>query len=208
MITHSIHAALDSGVFSQVLVSTDDEEIARIAREHGAETPFVRPEDLSGDHTATAPVIAHALEFLKGQGALPEFACCIYATAPFVRPEYLRQGLETMRTQGCSTCFSVTTFPFPIFRGLRVNDRGCLEMIWPEHEMTRSQDLPEAVHDAGQFYWVDAARFLAQPRLYAADSRPVLLPRYLVQDIDTPEDWDTAERMFQALSLDEQGAKR
>jgi len=199
MIAYSIEAALKSGAFDHVVVTTDSGEIAEVARQYGASVPFMRPAELSDDHTPTAPVITHAIRWFAEQEQQPAYACCIYATAPFVRAEYIRQGLRTMQETGCATCYSVTSFPFPIFRGQRITESGCLAMFWPEYEMTRSQDLPEAYHDAGQFYWVNCRRFLTEPRLYAADSRPVILPRHLVQDIDTPEDWTTAEHMFSAL---------
>lgn len=199
MIAHSIAAALESGLFGMVLVSTDDAEIAAVAREYGAEVPFLRPPELSDDHTPTAPVIVHALEQLAQGGHRVEAACCIYATAPFVRPEYLRRGHDLLVSRSAATVFSVATFPAPIFRALRLRDDGRLAMFWPEHEYTRSNDLPEAYHDAGQFYWVDVARFMVHPRLFGDDSLPVILPRHLVQDIDTMEDWETAEHMFRSL---------
>jgi len=196
----AIQAALDSGCFERVVVSTDSEDIAAVARAHGAEAPFLRPAELSDDRTPTAPVVAHALQELAHQGSRHEYCCCVYATAPFLKPEFLRQGLELLRTTGAGSVFSVTTFAFPIFRALRLEQDGRLAMFWPEHEQTRSQDLPTACHDAGQFYWLDCARFLAEPRMYWPDSRPVVLPRWLVQDIDDEEDWATAEAMFQALA--------
>lgn len=199
MIAWPIDAALRSGLFARVIVSTDSQKIAAVAREWGAETPFLRPAELSDDHVATAPVLTHALRWLMQDGQQPERLCCIYATAPFVHPRYLRQGLETLQATGCASCFSVTSFPFPVLRSLTLTPEGILRMTWPEHEYTRSQDLPEAYHDAGQFYWLDSGRFLAQDRLYSADARPVVLPRHLVQDIDTPEDWTRAEYMFQAI---------
>ncbi|MBU1042430.1 MAG: pseudaminic acid cytidylyltransferase [Proteobacteria bacterium] len=199
MIAWSIEAARNAGIFDRVIVSTDSEEIAAVARHHGAETPFLRPAKLSGDHIATAPVLEHALAWLNGQGQTPERLCCIYATAAFVRPEHLRQGLETLMSTGCSSCFSATSYAFSIFRSLKLEQDGTLSMFWPEHEMTRSQDLPEAYHDAGQFYWLDCREFQQSGKIYAADARPVLLPRHIVQDIDTPEDWIRAEYMFQAV---------
>ena len=159
----------------------------------------MRPDELSDDLTATAPVIDHALRWVRDNIAAVDFACCIYATAPFVQAKYLLEGYRTIKDTGCSSCYSVSTFPFPIFRASKINDAGCLEMFWPQYELTRSQDLPDAYHDAGQFYWVDARQFPDNPRLYATDSRPVLLPRHLVQDIDTLEDWVRAEYMYEAM---------
>jgi pseudaminic acid CMP-transferase len=200
MIAHSIVAALESGCFDRVLVSTDDPEIAEVARQWGADVPFMRPAELSDDTTATAPVILHALEWLEEQGSRPDEACCIYATAPFLKPRYLREGLEILRRTGATTAFSVTTFAFPIFRSLKVDEAGVVSMFWPEHRLTRSQDLPEAYHDAGQFYWLNTARFVSSPNLYAADSQAVILPRRLVQDIDTQEDWEVAIALYEAMS--------
>lgn len=199
IIAYSIEAAQQSGVFDRIIVSTDSEEIARVAREYGAETPFLRPAELSDDFTPTAPVMLHALEWLRESGFHPEYLCCIYATAPFVRPEYIRQGLDLVMREGVTSAFSVTTFPFPIFRALRITESGAVKMYWPEYELTRSNDLEEAYHDAGQFYWVDCPLFRREQKMYGSHSLPVVLPRYLVQDIDTPEDWETAEKMFEAM---------
>lgn len=199
MIAYSIAAAQSSGVFDAILCSTDDPAIAETARAAGAQTPFVRPPELAGDHTPTAPVLMHALRWCLAAGWPVECLCCIYATAPFIRAEDLRQGLATLRDSGASSAFSVTTFPFPIFRALKRTPEGRLAMFWPEYELTRSQDLPEAYHDAGQFYWLRAAPFLETSQVYTADARPVILPRHRVQDIDTPEDWLRAELMHKAL---------
>ena len=198
MIAHSIRAAQSAGVFDRILCSTDDEEVAAVAAAAGAEVPFRRPAALATDHATTDQVIQHGLQWLAEQGTPARFACCLYATAPFARGPDLARGLTLLREHGASTAVSVTTFPYPIFRALRVNDRKRLEMFWPEHRLTRSQDLPEAWHDAGQFYWLDVARYLAEGCLFSADAVPVPLPRAQVQDIDTPEDWARAERMFAA----------
>ncbi|TYT76304.1 pseudaminic acid cytidylyltransferase [Desulfobotulus mexicanus] len=201
MIAHSIEAAKQAGVFDRILVSTDSPDIAAIAREYGAETPFVRPPELSDDHTPTAPVLLHCLEWLKERGETPASACCIYATAPLIQARHIREGHETLTKNAVSSVFSVTSFPFPIFRALHITQTGHLAMFWPEHELTRSNDLAEAFHDAGQFYWFDCRKFMERPKLYTADALPVILPRHLVQDIDTEEDWQRAEYLFQAIHL-------
>lgn len=198
MIAWSIQAAQDSGLFERIIVSTDDDEIMRVANEAGAETPFRRPPELANDLAGTDAVLVHALAWLKEHGGAPRYACCLYATAPFVRAADLQTGWETLRETDAVTAFSVTTFPYPIFRALRLSDQGRLEMFWPENKAKRSQDLPEAWHDAGQFYWLDVPRYLKQPALFSDDSVPVPLPRSHVQDIDTEEDWLIAERMFRA----------
>lgn len=199
MIAHSILAARESGLFQRILVSTDDEEIAQVSKEYGAEVPFMRPAELANDFAGTDAVLLHALQWLGEHGELPDAFCCIYATAPFVRSEYLRQGLEALQREQATTAFSVTTFAYSIFRALQTNDGGRIEMIWPENRNRRSQDLGEAFHDAGQFYWADTRKYLGEGRLFSADAVPVFIPRSLVQDIDTHEDWETAERMYRAI---------
>jgi pseudaminic acid cytidylyltransferase len=199
MIVWPISAILDSGVFDTVIVSTDDDEIASVARSAGAEVPFIRPAELCDDHTATMPVIAHAIRWWEQNRGPLEFCCCVYATAPFLRPEYIRQGLDILGANtNADFAFSVTTYAFPIFRSLQIAQDGQVRMFWPENELKRSQDLPEAWHDAGQFYWGRRDAFLGDKGIFSGNSYPVVLPSYLVQDIDTPEDWERAERMFAA----------
>ena len=201
IIAYSIEAAKHAGIFDRIVVSTDSEHIAQVARRFGAEVPFLRPAELSDDHTPTAPVVAHTLHWLAASGCPAEHVCCIYATAPFVQPEYVTEGYHLLTAQQVSSVFSVTSFPFPIFRALKMAEDGHMAMFWPEYELTRSNDLPAAYHDAGQFYWLTCEAFLQDKKMYGRDALPVILPRYLVQDIDTPEDWETAEQMFQALQL-------
>ena len=161
----------------------------------------MRPKKLSDDLTPTAPVLLHALKWLEENGVSPNYVCCIYATAPFVQPDYIKKGLGLIMSKRVSSVFSVTTFPFSIFRALNISEAGGLEMFWPEHELTRSNDLPEAYHDAGQFYWLDSEKFLKTKKIYTGDALPVILPRCLVQDIDTPEDWETAEAMYEVAKI-------
>jgi N-acylneuraminate cytidylyltransferase len=131
---------------------------------------------------------------------LPSRACCIYATAPFLQPGFLNEALERLTADPqVEFVFSVTAFDFPIFRALRLGENHRTSMFWPEHEATRSQDLPTAFHDAGQFYWGTAEAWLTQDRIFSSNSRAVILPPHLVQDIDTPEDWVQAELKFKAL---------
>ncbi|MFZ2657246.1 MAG: pseudaminic acid cytidylyltransferase [Victivallales bacterium] len=199
MISYSIEAARASGVFDKIIVSTDSPEIAKIAEEYGAEAPFMRPHELSDDHATTDSVVLHALDWLNTNWERVDYICCIYSTAPFVRAEYLKKGLELLIKEKATSAFSVTSFPFPIFRALKMDDSGRIQMFWPEHRLTRSQDLPEAFHDAGQFYWIDARKYAIEKKLFSSDAVPVVLPRKLVQDIDTPEDWERAESMFKVL---------
>lgn len=199
VIAWSIQAAKKSGLFDMVIVSTDDKEIADIARKYGAEVPFMRPDVLSDDFTPTNEVIKHALVWLRKEDYPIEHVCCIYACAPFVQPEYLEEGYHKLVNSGKSYSFSVTTFPFPIQRAIRINQQGYVEAIWPENINSRSQDLEERYHDAGQFYWGTVNAFLENKIIFSQDSIPVILPRYLVQDIDTDEDWKRAEIMFKTL---------
>ncbi len=199
MIAWSIEAARSSGCFDRIVVSTDDLEIADVARIHGADVPFMRPEELSDDYTGTIPVIAHAIQWHQQHDVSPEEVCCIYATAPFVTAADLQHGLQRLNNSGADYAFSVTSYAFPIQRAVRIGANGRVEMFYPEHFNTRSQDLEEAFHDAGQFYWGRASAWLAGKPIFSSAAAPVVLPRHRVQDIDTAEDWIHAELMFQAL---------
>ena len=200
ILAHSILAAKNSGLFDKVMVSTDDQEIAEVAQKWGAEIPFLRPAHMADDHTVTIDVIQHAVQWLQENGHPYDYACCIYATAPFLRMEDLIKGYELLkRHREKCYAFSVCPFPSPIFRALKRTETNGLTMFWPEHLHTRSQDLPEAYHDIGQFYWGRAESFRQGLPIFAEHSLPVILPRYLAQDIDTPEDWRQAEIMYRVL---------
>ncbi|WP_448254745.1 pseudaminic acid cytidylyltransferase [Ottowia oryzae] len=200
MIAWSIEAARASGCFDRVIVSTDDAEIADVARHYGAEVPFLRPPELSDDHTGTIPVVAHAIDWANTNAAQPvTITCCIYATAAFVSATDLQRGLETLAREGCDYAFSITSYPFPIQRAIRIAEDGRIKMFQPEHFNARSQDLEEAWHDAGQFYWGKADAWLTGKPVFSQFACPVPLPRHRVQDIDTPEDWLCAEALFQLL---------
>lgn len=199
MIAYSIECALKSGLFDRVIVSTDDNDISHIAREFGAEVPFTRPAELSDDFTTTTDVIAHAIGFLQQAGSEPTSVCCIYATAPFVREDDLWRGLKILESGEWQFVFSATNFAAPIFRSFRENVRGGLEMFFPDQFNTRSQDLPEALHDAGQFYWGRPQAWLDRVRIFGERSTIVKIPRWRVLDIDTEEDWAQAEMMMANL---------
>ncbi len=199
MIAWSIQAARESGCFDRILVSTDDTEIAEIAKAEGADAPFLRPARYSDDHTGTTPVIAHAVNWQNQNGPKAVEVCCIYATAPFIDPDDLRRGLSTLRESGADYAFSVTSYAFPIQRALRITKQQRVEMLEPSKFETRSQDLDEVWHDAGQFYWGLAEAWQTQKKLFADWSAAVVLPRHRVQDIDTQEDWRRAEMMLHAI---------
>ena len=200
MIAWSIRAAIDSQCFDRIIVSTDDAEIAAVAMENGAEVPFVRPATLSDDHTGTTPVIAHAIDWQNQHGQTATEVCCIYATAPFVQANDLRRGLQVLQSTGADYAFSVTSYAFPIQRAIRITPASRVEMFNPEHFATRSQDLEEAYHDAGQFYWGKANAWQQGNIIFSPASAPVMMPRHRVQDIDTPEDWLRAEWLFKAMN--------
>ena len=199
MISWSIDAALKSDCFDQVVVSTDDAEIADVALKCGAQVPFIRPASLSDDHTTTTAVIAHAIDWFAAQGEAPEQVCCLYATAPFMTAEDLRAGLRVLTESGVDYAFSVTSYSFPIQRAIRITSGQRIEMFNPESFNSRSQDMEEAFHDAGQFYWGRATAWQKNIAIFGSTSSPVLLPRYRVQDIDTEEDWLDAELKFKVL---------
>lgn len=200
IIAYSIRTALASGLFKRVIVTTDDDEIAEIARLHGAETPFMRPQALSNDYAGTMEVVQHALGELARLGETPQLACCVYATAPFLQARYLREGMQLLDAHADkSYAFSVTTFDFPVQRALRVTADGALDALYPEYRLVRSQDLDTAWHDAGQFYWGRSEAWQRGDTLFSPVALPVALPRHLVQDIDTLEDWQRAEWTYAAL---------
>ena len=205
MIAWPILAAIESGCFDRIIVSTDDEEIAEVAERYGAEVPFRRPRKLADDYAGTVPVIAHAVEWLNTEGIATDAVCCLYATAPFVQAKDLRAGLERLKAEGCEYTFSVTSYAFPVQRALRVLDSGRVSMFYPENANTRSQDLEEAYHDAGQFYWGRSSAWLSRQPILASSSTPVFLPRERVQDIDTLEDWRRAEWLFREMHAGHSG---
>lgn len=198
MISWSIRAANESDLFDRIIVSTDDKEIADIAIANGADVPFIRPDELSDDHTGTVPVVAHATDWQNSNGDLASEVCCIYATAPFLHWKDLVKGYEILSATEADYAFSVTEYAFPIQRALRILANDRLEMFDSTKFESRSQDLETGWHDAGQFYWGKSSAWLEGKPLMGPWSAPVILPRTRVQDIDTTEDWKFAELMFKA----------
>lgn len=202
MISYSIVQAKKSGLFSDVMVSTDCPEIAEVANSYGAITPFLRPKSLSDDKSGTMAVVRHGLEWCMENGASPENACCLYATAPFTKAIFIENSYRQMISSQSDYSFTVTTFPFPIQRALKKTYDGKVEMFNPEYRETRSQDLEEAYHDAGQFYWGKVEAFLRDVPIFSKHSSPYIIDRHYAQDIDTEEDWIMAEYMFKAIALE------
>jgi pseudaminic acid cytidylyltransferase len=200
IIAHVIERALESGCIDRVIVSTDDNEIAEIAKQYGAEVPFVRPTELADDFSTTAVVISHAINWLIDKGQKPQYVCVMYATAPFIRSSVLSDSLSLLKQNTKkSFCFGVTEFPAPIQRAFKITSSGDVEMFLPEHFNSRSQDLEKAYHDAGQFYWGITERFLDSKGMFSSDSLPYPLPCHEVQDIDTLDDWKRAESLYQIM---------
>lgn len=209
MLAWPVAAALACGLFDRVLVSTDDANIAAVAEAAGATAPFLRPADLSGDHVPTRAVIRHAIvEAERLDGAAVDYVCCILATAPFVRPGDIREGFDLLRGGPWAFVLTVAQFTDPIQRAFRRLPTGGLEMFYPEHRLTRSQDLEPAYHDAGQFYWGTREAFFSDRPMFGPESAPLILPRDRVIDIDTEEDWMQAQRMFLALGAAENPGER
>ena len=206
MMAHSIECARASGLFERIIVSTDDAEIARLAEKLGAEAPFVRPAALADDHAGTTAVIAHAIEWLQGEGTIASAVCCIYATAPFMRGEDLAEGWRLLQSGRWQYVFAATPFAASVHRSFVQTDAGGVEMLFPDLFNTRSQDLPRVLHDAAQFYWGRPEAWLTGGRVFDRHSTIVAIPPWRVQDIDTEEDWLQAEAMALRLGARDPGS--
>lgn len=193
IIAYSIEAALESGVFDEVMVSTDDEEIAEVARKYGASVPFLRSEKTSNDYATTADVINEVLEEYTKLGIDFDYVACIYATAPFVTAENLRYAGRLLGEGKYDSTFSCVEFSYPILRSMVVDKEGRISMKWPEYSQARSQDLPKFYHDAGQFYMAKTEVFKRQNAFCGNNTAPIVLSEMMVQDLDTQTDWEIAE---------------
>jgi len=200
IIAYSIEAALKAGIFDKIIVSTDSEKIASVAREYGAEVPFVRPAQLSDDFSGTTEVVAHAIKWFQEKNNQIDLVCCIYATSPFLSSETIITGMKLLKERNKQYSLTVTHFPSSIHRAFKL-DNDELDMYWPENFNIRSQDLEEAYYDAGQMYCGKQEAFIDGLPYYTNNSTPIILPNYLVQDIDTLEDWKMAELMYKAIQL-------
>ena len=198
IIAWSIEAAKMCKMFDRIIVSTDDYEIAAIAKQLGADVPFMRPKHLADDYTGTSAVVKDVIQNIHKNGEHVSYVCCIYATAPFISSKYLIKAYQDLINQNKSYAFSVTTYSFPVERSFVINQSNVIENLFPDMTLSRSQDLQEVYHDAGQFYWGLADAFLNDLPIFSRHSIPIILPRYLVQDIDTIEDWKQAELMFES----------
>jgi pseudaminic acid cytidylyltransferase len=199
MLAWPVAAAQASGCFDRIVVSTDDAEIAAVARSCGADVPFVRPAALADHHTGTIAVVRHAIETLAAAGQAPAQVCCLYPTAAFVTAADLREGLRLLGEPECDFAFPVVRYAHPIERALRLDEANRVHMVDPKQFATRSQDLPASYHDAGQFYWGRAGAWLTAERLFGPRAAAIVLPAWRVQDIDTPDDWQRAEVLWRTL---------
>jgi pseudaminic acid cytidylyltransferase len=198
MISWSIKVAQDSKLFDHIVVSTDDEEIAKIARDCGAETPFMRPANLADDLTPTVPVVAHAVESCIQIGLVVDYACCIYPCAPFLQVSDLVAAFELAHERKADFVYPVAEYAHPIQRAMRQLPDGGMQFLSPQFELTRTQDLEKTYHDAGQFYWGTSSAWLAKKKMHT-DGLSMPIPNWRVVDIDTEDDWIRAEMIFNSM---------
>lgn len=199
MIAWSIEAAQKSKIFSRIIVSTDDDEIAHIAKSMGAEVPFLRTKELSDDYATTGNVMSHASQWMIQAGLTPDVICCLYPTAPFVQSSDLVEAHRIIISEDWQYVFSVCEYSSPVFRSFEKNANGSVKMLFPECFETRSQDFPNVFHDSGMFYMGTLDAWSAGLPVFGEYAFPIKIPSWRAQDIDTPEDWKRAELMFQAL---------
>ncbi len=198
IIAYSIDAALKSGVFDEVMVSTDDEEIAGVARQHGASVPFFRSAETANDYSTTVDVLLEVIETYKQQGKVFDTICCLYSTAPFVTSDRLKEAYAKI-SDNVDACFTMVEYSYPVQRSLRINENGRVEMRHPEHLKSRTQDLEKVYHDAGQFYYVKTKTLIEEKTVWCKKTAPLVLSELEVQDLDTLTDWQLAEMKYELL---------
>lgn len=198
IIAYSIETALQSGLFDEVMVSTDDQEIAAIAIQYGAKVPFMRSEKTANDFATTMDVLKEVESMYRSlHNKIFDFVCCIYATAPLIKIEHLKLGYELLKDERLSSVFPIVDFSYPVWRGLKFNEKDRTEMIWPEFTNSRSQDLEKVFHDAGQWYWYDPLKITDS--LFTNNTKSVVISEIEVQDIDTITDWKLAEMKYELI---------
>jgi len=199
IVAYSIEAAINSKLFDEVIVSTDDSEIARVAQKYGANVPFFRSKKNADDFATLSDVVEEVLQEYKNQDIEFQSVCCILPTAPFISVKNLQSSYEKLRVESFDTIFPVLQFSFPIQRCLQIK-KDKVSMVWQEHLNTRSQDLPDRYHDAGQFYWCDTKAFVKSKKLYTENSGAIVISQLEAQDIDTEIDWKLAELKYKVLN--------
>jgi pseudaminic acid cytidylyltransferase len=200
IIVWAIHAAQKSGLFDYIIVSTDDSEIKSVSEKNGAIVPFIRPANISDDHTPTVPVISHAIKEIDRLYKFVEYACCIYPCSPLILASDIVEAFNMLESTGEDFVYPVVEYPHPIFRSMRQSKKGKMEFIYPEHELTKTQDLETVFHDAGQFYWGRAEAWRQLKKMHT-DGLGMEIPSYRVVDIDTEDDWKRAELLSQLGTL-------
>lgn len=200
IIEYSIEAALKSKVFDEVMVSTDDLEIAEVAKKAGARVPFFRSPEKANDFATTADVIEEVIVKYREQGELYTHLCCIYPTAPFITSKRLKEAMKLLENINADSVVPVVPFSYPIQRGFLINEDK-LKMKWPEYMESRSQDLEKVYHDSGQFYCLKIESFLKEKKLFMKNTFPMILSEIEVQDIDTMDDWNLAEQKYKYFNL-------
>lgn len=198
ILAYSIEAAIESGEFDEVMVSTDDAEIAEIAKIYGAKVPFLRSRDTSNDYATTADVLCEVLEQYRTIGEAFDYACCIYPTAPFVTSEKLKKAMELLKGSDADSVMPVTPFSFPPMRGVYVRDEK-VAFAFPEYALVRSQDIEPMYHDCGQFYCFAVERFMENKKLITDNTKAIVVSELEVQDIDNEVDWKLAELKYEMM---------
>lgn len=199
VIAYAIEAALESELFDEVLISTDDPEIAQVAQQYGASAPFYRSKELSDDFTATAPVLIHAIEWFEAQGCQVDEMTCIYPANPFLNPTLLKEAYQLWKSAQSEYCFAVSEFISAPQRALKLDTGGRVVSMYPQFQLTRTQDLERAFFDAGMFYFCRAQTYKKGVAMHSEASIPFVLPRHLAHDIDTEEDWSYAETIYKVI---------
>jgi len=200
MIAWSIEAAQKTNLFDKIIVSTDDDEIKTIAEYYGAIVPFKRPNKLSDDYTPTIDVVVHAIEWLQNKNWKILNVCCLYATAPFINYKDVMLSYIKLNEKECNYVFPITEFEYTIFRSFSLLENEGIKMVFPKNFYSRSQDLPNAFHDAGQFYWGKLNAWLSYAKFFDTKSYPIIIPKWRVQDIDPLGDWERASKLFDLLA--------
>ncbi len=198
MICWSIDTAKASGLFEHIIVSTDDLEIADIAKNVGAEVPFTRPAELANDSTPTVPVVAHAIDACAGLGWVADHVCCIYPCAPFARVDDIKAGLSMLKEKDADYVYPVVEYTHPVQRAMLRSVEGGMKFLFPEHELARTQDLQKTFHDAGQFYWGKSNSWQDMKKMHSG-GLGLIIPSWSTVDIDTEDDWDRAELIFHTM---------
>ena len=200
MLAYSIEAALSTGLFDEVMVSTDDKEIAEIAQQYGAKVPFMRSDATANDYAGLNEVIVEVDKTYIGLGRTFDNICCVLSTAPLIQAEDIINAFNKLNESGFECVYPIVEFSYPILRALSMDDNGNLAMIWPEYSNTRSQDLKPAYHDAGSFYWIDAKAYRQDYSFDNLKTTGSVMDELKVQDIDTETDWKFAELKYKFLN--------